>query len=119
MGSIDEAEVFYSQLLKMSGERVSAGRHYFNVGGIILACYDPQADGDEDEPQWRPHPNQYIYIAVDDLEKIFETAKSLHPKMIDDSIEKMPWGERLFYMNDPWGNPVCFVDHTTLYLGSN
>lgn len=118
IGNIDKAEAFYSKLFNMRGERVSAGRHYFNLGGTILACYDPRADGDEDDPDWNPHDNQYVYIAVDDLEQTFETAKSLNPMVIDDTIEKMPWGERLFYMNDPWGNPVCFVDSTTLYLGS-
>ena len=28
-----------------------------------------------------------------------------------------PWGERSFYCNDPWGNPLCFVDAGTIYAG--
>jgi len=36
---------------------------------------------------------------------------------MDDSIEAMPWGERLFYATDPWGNPICFVDSVTVFTG--
>ena len=32
-------------------------------------------------------------------------------------IAQRPWGERSFYGLDPSGNPVCFVDDTTLYRG--
>ena len=28
-----------------------------------------------------------------------------------------PWGERSFYVEDPWGNPLCFVDRGTIYAG--
>ena len=45
--NIDKAENFYSRILNQKGIRVSPGRHYFNLGGTILACYDPKADGDE------------------------------------------------------------------------
>jgi hypothetical protein len=31
---------------------------------------------------------------------------------------KMPWGERSFYMHDPFGNPICLVNDRTLFLGS-
>ena len=43
---IDRADRFYTELLGLAGERVSPGRHYFDCGGTILACYDPVADGD-------------------------------------------------------------------------
>ena len=26
-----------------------------------------------------------------------------------------PWGERSFYVVDPWGNDLCFVAEDTLY----
>lgn len=117
VGNIEKAAQFYSSLLGMSGERVSPGRHYFNLEGTILACYDPKADGDDGDPQWKMHDNQYIYIAVDNLEETFQTLQGLNPLMMDDTIEKMPWGERLFYLNDPWGNPVCFVERSTIFSG--
>ncbi len=28
-----------------------------------------------------------------------------------------PWGERSFYAEDPWGNPLCFVEEGTVYTG--
>lgn len=118
VGNIDEAEKFYSALFKTSGERISPGRHYFNLGGTILACYDPKADEDDGHPEWKPHFNQYIYIAVDNLKETFETIKKLSPGKARDRIETMPWGERLFYANDPWNNPICFVDSTTVFTGN-
>ena len=44
VGDIGIAAEFYGTLLSSPGERVSPGRHYFNCGGTILACYDPVAD---------------------------------------------------------------------------
>ena len=28
-----------------------------------------------------------------------------------------PWGERSFYAEDPWHNPLCFVEDGTVYGG--
>lgn len=114
---IEAATRFYSDVLGMSGIRVSDGRHYFNLGGTILACYDPQADGDGIGVQWKLHENQYIYIATSKLDDVFQKIKTLNCKHVDESIETMPWGERLFYANDPFGNPICFVDETTVFTG--
>jgi hypothetical protein len=30
-------------------------------------------------------------------------------------IATRPWGQRSFYMRDPFGNPLCFVDETTIF----
>jgi predicted enzyme related to lactoylglutathione lyase len=35
---------------------------------------------------------------------------------IDAPIEDMPWGERLFYAADPFGNPISFVHERTLIV---
>jgi hypothetical protein len=32
-------------------------------------------------------------------------------------IVKRPWGELSFYVEDPWGNGLCFVDEQTLFTG--
>lgn len=32
-------------------------------------------------------------------------------------INVKPRGERSFYANDPWGNPLCFVEAGTVYAG--
>ena len=118
VSNIDQAEAFYSRLLDIPGERVSPGRHYFNCNSTILACYDPLADGDSLDKGWHPHYNQYIYFAVNDLEAAYERAKKAGCVKLDEKIEKMPWGERLFYAQDPFGNPICFVDEATVFTRS-
>ncbi|MGA3068293.1 MAG: VOC family protein, partial [Tepidisphaeraceae bacterium] len=50
VSDIEAATKFYSELLADPGRRVSPGRHYFNCGGVILACFDPKADGDDFDP---------------------------------------------------------------------
>lgn len=115
VNDIDKAEGFYAEILNQKGARVSPGRHYFDVGGTILACYDPKADGDE-HGMWEFHENQYVYIAVDDLIAVRNKMKTLACKSLGE-IQEMPWGETLFYANDPFGNPICFVDETTVFTG--
>jgi len=44
VSDIEAAASFYARLLEMLGIRVSSGRHYFDYGGTILACYDPLAE---------------------------------------------------------------------------
>ena len=116
VNNIDKAENFYSRILNQKGMRVSPGRHYFNLSGTILACYDPKADGDEYGDGWKFHENQYIYIAVADIQSIYAKIKNSDCKYVGE-IEKMPWGETLFYANDPFENPICFVDEKTIFTG--
>ena len=115
---IQAATSFYQDIFTQHGQRVSTGRHYFNLKGVILVCYDPIADGDEIHQKWKFHENQYIYIATDDLESVhhkFLVSKTV--KFVDEEIKQMPWGERLFYAVDPFGNPICFVDEKTIFTG--
>ena len=116
--NIERAAEFYTDLLGLVGERVSPGRHYFDCGGTILACYEPIADGDGRGDGWHHHFNQYFYFAVKDLEAVFERAKRLGCQALDEKIADMPWGERLFYTRDPFRNPICFVDERTLFTGN-
>jgi len=62
---IEAAATFYGALFEAPGERVSPGRHYFNTGDVVFACYSPNADGDGRAP--RPLETE-TYLAVDDLE---------------------------------------------------
>jgi len=118
--NIDDAEHFYGNVLQMPGERVSPGRHYFDCEGTILACFDPQADGDGFPPKPRP---EEIYIAVTDLEAIYERCQTFHAEFssqLNDGqalgeIHYRPWGERSFYVKDPFGNHLCFVDKETVF----
>jgi predicted enzyme related to lactoylglutathione lyase len=116
VSDIERAAVFYQALLQVPGERVSPGRHYFDCGGTILACFDPKADGDKFEA--RPNPD-HIYFAVPDLEATYDRASHAGCRHIDEKIRKMPWGERMFYATDPFGNPIAMVDEKTVFTGTS
>ena len=117
VGDIDTAADFYGELFETPGERVSPGRHYFRCGKTVLACYDPVADGDDAGPGWRFHDHQYLYFSVPDLESMLQLARDAGCRDLT-AIESMPWGERLFYGRDPFGNPICFVEQGTEFLGN-
>ncbi len=114
VSDVDHAARFYGAVLEVEGRRVSAGRHYFDCGGTILACYDPRADGDDFDA--RPNPD-HVYIAVEDLEATFAGARAAGCREIEATIETRPWRERSFYAKDPFGNPICFVDERTIFTG--
>ena len=111
---IERATSFYRRLLDMPGRRVSPGRHYFDCQGTVLACYDPRADGDSFDA--RPNLG-YLYFAVADLAAAFARAKAAGCAALDPHIATRPWGERSFYAQDPFGNPICFVDAATVFTG--
>ena len=112
---IERATRFYQHVLNTPGQRVSGGRHYFDCGGTILACFDPRADGDDLDA--RPNPD-HVYFAVSDLEAVFERAKAAGCAKLNDAIRTQPWGERSCYAQDPFGNPICFVDERTVFTGA-
>jgi catechol 2,3-dioxygenase-like lactoylglutathione lyase family enzyme len=117
---LEAAAAFFATLLDDAGMRVSPGRHYFMCGGVLLALYEPRADGDDRTPR----PNwDHVYFAVDDLPAVFERATrvgGLATEVGDGGLKmgeiaRRPWGEVSFYMQDPSGNPLCFVDAATLF----
>lgn len=118
--NLDEAAEFYSRLLDDEGRRIPrASRHYIDCGPVILALVDQSPGGLKAEPL-----PDYIYFSVKDLEKIHARALELNCLSSEDvhgdsagGIAKRPWGERSFYVHDPWGNGLCFVDDTTLFTG--
>jgi len=120
--AIEEATGFYRTLLDQPGFRVSPGRHYFECGGVILAVYDAVADGDHEAVRCNA---EHVYLAVADLEAAYQRATQcggLSTQTGDGdvpmgSIARRPWGERSFYMHDPAGNPLCFVDEQSIYRG--
>ena len=114
---IARAAAFWSGVLETPGIRVSPGRHYFACGGTLLACYDPVADGDELGDGWHHHPSQYLYFAVDDLERVAERLAAAGARE-QTPIATMPWGERMLYALDPFDTPISFVDAATLFTGT-
>lgn len=114
---IERAAVFYGAVLGDSGERVSPGRHYFDCGGTILACYDPRADEDPVDVGWQYHENQYLYFAVPDLQETRDRIEAAGGQILS-NIETMPWGERMFYALDPFGGRISFVEEGTEFRGA-
>ena len=115
------AAKFYGQVLGTPGQSVTPGRWYFNCEGTILACFDPRADGDGYDAQPLPEP---IYFAVDDLEATYANATAAGGVFSADvvpgvgplgQIAKRPWGERSFYVADPFGNRLCFVSRDSIF----
>jgi len=114
VSDIEAAVRFYAGVFEQAGQRVSAGRHYFDCDGVILACFDPRADGDLFDA--RPNPD-HVYFAVENIEVFFARAQQLGFSEIDSQIKTWPWGERSFYAVDRFGNPLCFVDQRTVFTG--
>ena len=117
VADIEVAAKFYGHVFGTPGERVSPGRHYFECGGVILACYSPAADGDELSEGWSFHDNQFLYFAVEDLEAVSRKVNEANGEVLT-GIETMPWGEQLFYAADPLGSRICFARADTLFTGS-
>ena len=121
VSNIDQAARFYASVLGMPGSRVSPGRHYFggaSTEGAILACYSPREDGDAEKlgETWRPHPSQYLYFSVADPAAARQRCISAGASEVTE-VERMPWGETLFYALDPFGNPISFVQSGTEFVG--
>lgn len=113
VADIEEAQRFYSVLLGEEGERVSPERHYFDCEGTILACFDPTMFNEKPTAAANP---EHIYLAVDNLEDMFSRCSDAGAKIVED-IGDRPWGETSFYVEDPFGNPLCFVARETLFTG--
>lgn len=110
---------FYSRLLGIEGRDIRGSRYYFDCGRVILALVDPTAEGDTAKPN-----SDNVYFSVRDLEAVYGRARELDCLSTDDvhgaaagEIVKRPWGERSFYVIDPWGNQLCFVDEATVFTG--
>ena len=119
VSDLEKAVEFYSKLFDAKGRRIRGARHYFDCGSVILAIVDPTSDGEKAKKT-----PDYLYLAVRDLEKVHARARSLgclsKEKVHEDpagDIVTRPWGERSFYAEDPWQNPLCFVEEGTVYAG--
>lgn len=120
--SIEKAAAFYKTVLGEADVRVSPGWHYFDCGGVILACFDPKADGDGYEAV---PLSECLYFCVDDIEVTYaacrEAGATFEPGDVHGDpageIAKRLWGERSFYVRDPFGNKLCFVDEATVFEG--
>lgn len=114
---VDDLEVgvsFYSAVFGVSGKRVSPGRHYFSSGQATVCIYSAIEDGDPERVGPNPTP---MYFLSTDVEEIFERVKLIPGLRVIGDLATRPWGERSFYVNDPFGNALCFVDSNTVFTG--
>ena len=114
--NLEKAVAFYQKVLGRKGKPVSPTRHYFNCGGVVIVCWDYKTEGPPPPEGWKPYPFQYVYFAVDDLDAAYERVKKAGGDLRGEKIRTMPWGERLFYATDPFGNALGFVDEKTVYI---
>ncbi len=119
VSDLEKGVAFYSKLLGSDGRRIHGARHYFDCGAVILVLLDPAGGGEKA----RPMPD-HVYFAVKDLKAVHERAKKLDCLSKEDvhgesggAIAKRPWGEKSFYADDPFGNPLCFVEAGTEFTG--
>jgi catechol 2,3-dioxygenase-like lactoylglutathione lyase family enzyme len=117
VANLEEAAAFYAKLLDTPGKRHPGARHYFDCGGIILALLDVSQGG------FKPTPGpKSLYFAVSDVQAVHARAAGLealasfdvHGQPASEVIVR-PWGEKSFYVTDPWGNELCFVQEGSLY----
>lgn len=118
VGDLDVAAAFYTKLLGVQGRKQPGHRCYFHCGPVTLQVLDVSSIS-------QPHPAaKALYFTVKNLDAAFERARALEclsRENVHDApgggIVVRPWGERSFYAEDPWSNPLCFVEEDTVYAG--
>ena len=117
VADLERATQLYAALFGLDGQRYPGARHYFDCGGVIVAVLDVSRGG------MPPTPGpKSLYFAVDDLDAVHARADQLGvlaPYQVHgepaSAVMTRPWGERSFYVVDPWGNDLCFCENGTLY----
>jgi len=118
VGNLEEATQFYGKLFGLVGRLQAGSRCYFTCGPVTLQVVDVSSVRE-------PHPAaKALYFVVSNLDAIFERAKALGCLSQEEvhgsqggKISVHPWGERSFYAEDRWHNPLCFVEAGTVYPG--
>ena len=117
VADLERATQLYAALFGLDGQRYPGARHYFDCGGVIVAVLDVSRGG------MPPMPGpKSLYFAVDDVDSVHARAEQLGvlaPYQVHgepaSAVITRPWGERSFYVVDPWGNDLCFCENGTLY----
>ncbi len=115
VGDLAAARRFYGTLLGAEPRGQSGNRFYIDVGQVALQIVGVPS----------PHTSpKALYFNTTNLDSVHERAAALDSLSADvvhglrgGDISVKPWGERSFYANDPWGNPLCFVEAGTEYAG--
>lgn len=115
VGDLAAAQRFYETLLNTKGREQAGHRFYINAGPVafqVVVSSNPQTAA------------KALYFTTADLDAVHARAASLNclskelvHGLKSGDINVKPWGERSFYVDDPWGNPLCFVEAGTVYAG--
>jgi predicted enzyme related to lactoylglutathione lyase len=116
VADLELATQLYADLFAQGGERHPGARHYFDCG-VTVAVLDVSHGGIPPTPGPKS-----LFFAVDDVDAVHARAERLgvlapydvHGEPAGALITR-PWGERSFYIVDPWGNDLCFCENGTLY----
>ncbi len=121
---LEASRRFYESLLGTRGRVVAPGRVYFDCGPVIVGLLDYGPRGRRPSAT----PVEALYFATGELEAVHRRARRLRalaPGYLHGDrsspmggIVRRPWGERSFYVRDPSGNPLCFVDARTRFTGT-
>ena len=111
VSDLPRSRAFYETVLGLVADDTVPSRLYLHCGPVIVALVDAEVESVDVHPL----PDN-LYFATSTLEDTFERVRSTGAP-ITSPIEVRPWGERSFYCLDPDGNPLCFVDETTLFVG--
>ncbi len=117
VADLERATTLYAALFGLDGQRHPGARHYFDCGGVTVAVLDVSRGG------MPPTPGpKSLYFGVDDVDSVHARAEQLGvlaPYLVHGepagAVITRPWGERSFYVVDPWGNDLCFCENGTLY----
>jgi catechol 2,3-dioxygenase-like lactoylglutathione lyase family enzyme len=115
---------FYETLLGAHGRVVAPGRIYFDCGSVLLGILDFSGVRRDQQPQ----PTESVYFSTRQLDRVHARARrlrSLAKGALHGDVRSplgqpvvRPWGERSFYVEDPSGNSLCFVETGTEFTGS-
>jgi len=115
VGDLAVAQHFYQTLLNTKARGQAGQRFYMDAGPVALQVVAVS----------KPHPAaKALYFSTTELDAVHLRAsalnglsKTLVHGLSGGDISVKPWGERSFYADDPWGNPLCFVEAGTEYKG--
>ena len=113
VGDLASARHFYETLFDAKVDSRPGNRFYLDAGGMTLQVVGVSS----------PHiAAKALYFATAGLDAVHARAVALNC-LSDETVHGLkagdisvkPWGERSFYVSDPWGNPLCFVEAGTEY----
>src|SRR5258708_1176468 len=107
VGDLDAATSFYTKLFGVQGRTQPGHRCYFECGPVTLQVLDVSSNR-------QAHPAaRSLYFIVKDLEAAYQRARALQCLSRSEvhaapggGMVVRPWGERSFYAEDPWKNPL-------------